>query len=56
LEKDRGTRLGRKGFDEIKKHPFFEWISFEDLKKEKYNISFKPTIDKDEMKNILQWM
>ena len=35
LEKDPGTRLGRKGLNEIKKHPFFSGISFEDLKKKK---------------------
>jgi serum/glucocorticoid-regulated kinase 2 len=49
LEKDPGTRLGRKGFDEIKKHPFFSGISFEDLKKKKSKVSFKPTIDKDDI-------
>ena len=35
LEKDPGTRLGRKGLDEIKKHPFFSGINMEDLKKKK---------------------
>jgi serine/threonine protein kinase len=49
LEKDPGTRLGRKGLDEIKKHPFFSGISFEDLKKKKSKVSFKPTIDKDDI-------
>ena len=51
LEKDPGTRLGRKGLDEIKKHPFFNGISFEDLKKKKHKAPFKPTIDKDDITN-----
>ena len=51
LEKDPGTRLGRKGLDEIKKHPFFSGINFEDLKKKKVKAHFKPTIDKDDMTN-----
>ena len=51
LEKDPGTRLGRKGLDEIKKHPFFSGISFEDLKKKKLKAHFKPTIDKDDITN-----
>ena len=49
LEKDPGTRLGRKGLKEIKKHPFFSGISFEDLKKKKHKAPFKPTIDKDDL-------
>ena len=49
LEKDPGTRLGRKGLDEIKKHPFFSGISFEDLKKKKIKPHYKPTIDKDDI-------
>ena len=51
LEKDPGTRLGRKGLDEIKKHPFFNGISFEDYKKKKHKAPFKPTIDKDDITN-----
>ena len=49
LEKDPGTRLGRKGLQEIKKHPFFSGINFEDLKKKKHKAPFKPTIDKDDV-------
>ena len=49
LEKDPGTRLGRKGLDEIKKHPFFSGINMEDLKKKKIKANFKPTIDKDDL-------
>ena len=48
LEKDPGTRLGRKGLKEIKKHPFFSGISFEDLKKKKHKSHNKPTIKKDD--------
>ena len=42
LEKDSGTRLGRKGLDEIKKHQFFSGINFEDLEKKKIKTPFKP--------------
>ena len=51
LEKDPGTRLGRKGLKEIKKHPFFSGISFDDLSKKKHKAPFKPTIDKDDVTN-----
>ena len=51
LEKDPGTRLGRKGLDEIKKHPFFSGINMEDLKKKKIKAHFKPNIDKDDITN-----
>ena len=47
LEKDPGTRLGRKGLTEIKKHPFFNGINFEDLEKKKIKIPYKPNIPKD---------
>ena len=51
LEKDPGTRLGRKGFAEIKKHSFFSSINFDDLKKKKTKAHFKPTIDKEDITN-----
>ena len=51
LEKDPGNRLGRKGLKEIKKHPFFSGISFDDLIKKKVKPPYKPNISKDE-KNI----
>ncbi len=47
LEKDPGTRLGRKGLKEIKKHPFFNGISFDDVRKKKHK-AHKPTIKKDD--------
>ena len=51
LEKDPGTRLGRKGLKEIKKHPFFSGVNFDDLQKKKHKAPFKPTIDKDDVTN-----
>ena len=48
LEKDPGTRLGRNGLKEIKKHPFFSGINFDDLIKKKVKPPFKPNISKDE--------
>ena len=51
LIKDSGARLGRKGLDEIKKHPFFSGISFEDLKKKKLKSHLKPTLDKENPTN-----
>jgi serine/threonine protein kinase len=51
LEKDPGQRLGRKGLTEIRKHPFFSGISFDDLKKKKAKVHFKPTIDKEDPTN-----
>ena len=48
LEKDPGTRLGRNGLKEIKKHPFFSGINFDDLNKKKVKPPFKPNISKDE--------
>ena len=50
LVKDPGERLGKKGLDEIRKHPFFSGINFDDLKKKKIKVPFKPTIPKDEKK------
>ena len=47
LEKDPGTRLGRKGLMEIQKHPFFNGINFDDLKKKKFKVPFKPVVPKD---------
>ena len=51
LIKDSGARLGRKGLDEIKKHPFFSGIGFEDLKKKKTKSHIKPTLDKENPTN-----
>ena len=48
LEKDPGTRLGRKGLDEIKKHPFFNGINFDDLNKKKIKPPFRPNFSKEE--------
>ena len=51
LIKDSGARLGRKGLDEIKKHSFFNGISFEDLKKKKTKSHLKPTLDQENPTN-----
>ena len=46
LEKDSGTRLENKGLKEIKKHPFFNGINFDDLiKKNKGHLKPKISID-----------
>ena len=42
LEKDPGNRLGTSGLQQIKKHPFFNGISFDDLVKKKIKAPFKP--------------
>ena len=44
LEKDPGNRLGTSGLQQIKKHPFFNGISFDDLVKKKIKAPFKPNI------------
>ena len=48
LEKDPCTRLGRQGLDEIKKHPFFSGINFDDLNKKKIKPPFRPNFSKEE--------
>ena len=48
LEKDPCTRLGRQGLDEIKKHPFFRGINFDDLNKKKIKPPFRPNFSKEE--------
>ena len=42
LEKDPGNRMGTSGLQQIKKHPFFNGISFDDLVKKKIKAPFKP--------------
>ena len=51
LEKDPGTRLGKEGLEEIKKHPFFYGINFDDLSKKKIKALFKPDINKNDLTN-----
>ena len=48
LEKDPEKRLGRQGIIEIKKHPFFSGINFDDLIKKKVKPPFRPNFSKDE--------
>jgi serum/glucocorticoid-regulated kinase 2 len=47
LEKDPGLRLGRKGLEEIKKHPFFDEIKFSMIRNKKIKAPFKPKIGKN---------
>ena len=47
LEKDPDNRLGKNGIKEIQKHPYFNSINFEDLKKKKIKAPFKPEIITD---------
>ena len=49
LEKNPGSRLGRKGIDEIKKEPFFYYIDFDDLNKKKLKPLYIPNIDKNDL-------
>ena len=51
LEKDPGTRLGKEGLEEIKKHPFFYGINFDDLSKKKIKALIKPDINKNDLTN-----
>ena len=48
LEKDPGIRLGRKGLKEIKKHPFFNSIKFDSIRKKKIKAPFKPKTEENE--------
>ena len=48
LEKDPGVRLGRKGLKEIKKHPFFNNIKFDSIRKKKIKAPFKPKTEENE--------
>ena len=48
LEKDPGIRLGRKGLKEISKHPFFNSIKFDSIRKKKIKSPFKPKVQEDE--------
>jgi serum/glucocorticoid-regulated kinase 2 len=45
LVKDEDKRLGANGFDEIKNHPFFKDLNFDDLLEKKIKAPFTPTVD-----------
>ena len=51
LEKDPGKRLGREGFEEIKKDPFFYGINFDGLKNKKHKALFIPNIIDNDLTN-----
>ena len=51
LEKDPGKRLGREGFEEIKKDPFFYGINFDGLKNKKHKALFIPNINENDLTN-----
>ena len=53
LDKDPGNRLGTIGLSEIKKHPFFYGINFDDLIKKKIKAPFKPNIKDTKDINII---
>ena len=47
LEKNPGSRLGRTGLNEIKSHPFFGNLNFDQIKLKKLKAPFKPNISED---------
>jgi len=49
LEKNPGSRLGKTGLTEIRQHPFFGNLNFENLKNKKLKSPFKPTINEDDI-------
>ena len=53
LAKNPEKRLGAHGLEEIKKHPFFGILNFDDFTKKKLNPPFKPNIkDKNDISNF----
>ena len=58
LIKNPSERLGGKdGFEEIKKHPFFEGINFDDIINKKVDIEYKPSVEnaEKERKNFIEF-
>ena len=49
LEKNPGSRLGKTGLNEIKSHPFFGNLNFENLKNKKLKSPYKPTVTEDDL-------
>ena len=49
LEKNPGSRLGKRGLNEIKSHPFFGNLNFEMVNNKKLKSPFKPTITDDDL-------
>lgn len=53
LNKDPTKRLGAQGLSEIRKHPFFGTLNFDDLRKKTLNPPFKPNLkDKNDTSNF----
>lgn len=50
LVKDPAKRLGQKGLDEIKEHPFFSGLDFDLVETKKVKPPFVPEISKDKYK------
>ena len=48
LEKNPGSRLGKKGLSEIQSHPFFGNLNFEQLKNKKLKSPFKPKVTEED--------
>ena len=51
LEKDPGARLGREGLEEIKNHPFFYYVNFDEIQKKRIKALFKPDINSEDLTN-----
>ena len=51
LEKDPGARLGREGLEEIKNHPFFYYVNFDEIQKKRIKALFKPDINSEYLTN-----
>ena len=49
LEKNPGSRLGKTGLSEIRSHPFFGNLNFENLKNKKLKSPYKPTVTEDDL-------
>ena len=51
LEKEPGERIGKKGLNDIKTHPFFGSLKFDDLKNKKLQSPYKPNVSDEEKFN-----
>ena len=48
LEKEPGDRIGKKGLNDIKTHPFFGTMNFDNLKNKKLQSPYKPNVGNEE--------
>ena len=51
LEKEPGDRIGKNGLNDIKSHPFFGTLNFDNLKNKKLQSPFKPNVGDEEKFN-----